>query len=103
MAPKKGTINNPAGRKKGTPNKVTTELKTWIKALIDDNRAQLETDLMALKPIERWQVIEKLMQYTIPKIQNIEGHLEFDSLTDEGLTQIATDILNRLQNDNTIE
>jgi len=101
MAPKKGTVNNPAGRKKGTLNKVTMELKAWIKQLIDNNRVQLESDLKALEPKERWQIIERLMQYTTPKIQSIEGHLEYDSLTDEGLKQIATDILNNLQNDNT--
>lgn len=101
MAPKKGTVNNPNGRPAGSPNKVTTELKIWIKELIDENRNQLKTDLKALEPKERWQIIEKLMQYTTPKIQSIEGHLEFDRLTDEHLDRIVNDLLNNIEHDTT--
>jgi hypothetical protein len=67
MAQKKGQTGNPYGRPKGTPNKVTTSLRQWVNTLIESNREQLEADLANLEPKERWQLIEKLMQYVIPK------------------------------------
>lgn len=68
----KGETNNPNGRPKGKPNKATAELKTWITELIDNNRDQLEIDLKSMQPKERWQIIERLMQYTTPKIQSTQ-------------------------------
>jgi hypothetical protein len=67
MAQKKGQTGNPNGRPKGTSNKVTTDLRQWVNLIIDNNREQLEKDFDALEPKERWQLIEKLMQYVIPK------------------------------------
>lgn len=55
------------GRAAGTPNKVSGTLKEWLTSLIDKNRAQIEKDLQDLEPKERLQMMEKLMQYVIPK------------------------------------
>ena len=55
------------GRKKGTPNKVTGTVKEWLAALIDRNRVQMEEDLQRLEPRERLAVLEKFMQYIVPK------------------------------------
>ena len=55
------------GRKKGTPNKVTGTVKEWLAALIDRNREQIEEDLRLLEPRERLAVLEKFMQYIVPK------------------------------------
>ena len=96
----KGQCNNRKGRPH-KPNKITTELKSWIQALIDNNRVQLEADLISLEPKERWQIIEKLMNYTVPKLSTIEANIEYDNLTDEHLTRITTDLLNTLKNDST--
>jgi hypothetical protein len=93
---KPGISGNPKGRPK-KPNRATTELKLWIQALIDRNRPVLEFDLLAMEPIQRWQIIEKLMQYTIPKMQSVEANLELDRLTDEHLERIVTDLLNKLK------
>ena len=55
------------GRRKGTPNKVTGTVKEWLAALIDENRAQIEADLKQLEPRERLAMLEKFMQYIVPK------------------------------------
>jgi uncharacterized protein (UPF0305 family) len=70
MAAKKGHSKS-GGRGKGTPNKVTQSMREWVQMIIDNNRARLENDLQALEPKERWQLIEKLMQYVIPKQREI--------------------------------
>ena len=55
------------GRAKGTPNKVTTNIKDWIVQVIDNNKQQMERDLKALSPKDRLAMLEKLMQYVVPK------------------------------------
>ena len=55
------------GRAKGTPNKVTGTVKEWLTDLIDRNRGQIEADLQQLDPKERLAVLEKFMQYIVPK------------------------------------
>lgn len=95
--PKKGETNNPNGRPKGTPNKVTTELKTWVQKLIDNNRSQLEKDLKQLEPKDRWAVIERLMSYTLPKMSSVEAKVEFDKLTDEQLNTVINEITKNIE------
>lgn len=80
------------GRAAGTPNKVSGTLKEWLTSLIDKNRDQIEKDLQNLEPKERLQMIEKLMQYVIPKQAAQQVKLDFDSLTDEQLQQLVNDI-----------
>lgn len=91
----KGKTNNPNGRPKGKPNKVTGEVREWIRSIIDKQRPQLEKDLKALEPAERWRIIEKLMQYVVPKMQAIEANIDFDRLTDEQLDKLAGELLEK--------
>ncbi|MBV8038874.1 hypothetical protein HF895_05080 [Bacteroides sp. AN502] len=91
MSRPKGTPKT-GGRVKGTPNKVTYSLKEWITSLIDKQRTQIEQDLQRLEPKDRLQVIEKLMQYVIPKQAAQQVKLDFDSMTDEQLQQLVEEI-----------
>ena len=93
MAPIKGKTNNPNGRPKGIPNKVTTELKEWIQQLIDGNRDKFETDLKQLDPKDRLMIIERLMQYVIPKQQSIsvEAQIQAEYAALEKLLHDAPD------------
>lgn len=85
-------IPKTGGRVKGTPNKVTYSLKEWITSLIDKQRTQIEKDLQDLEPKERLQMIEKLMQYVIPKQAAQQVKLDFDSLTDAQLEQLVNEM-----------
>lgn len=71
MGLKKGNTNNPNGRPKGTPNKATLEMKAWISTMLEKNKAQFEKDLKKVDPEKRLAIIEKLLQYVIPKQQMI--------------------------------
>ncbi|GHT00790.1 hypothetical protein AGMMS50276_27470 [Synergistales bacterium] len=77
MSKQKGTKKT-GGRAKGTPNKVTSEVKTWLSELIDSNRKQIERDLKALEPKDRLNILEKFMQYTVPKMQSVEAKVKSD-------------------------
>lgn len=60
------------GRKKGTPNKATTLGKEVIVTLLADysESGLMTSDFMALDPKDRLLIAEKLMQYTLPKMQS---------------------------------
>lgn len=90
---RKGKTNNPNGRPKGKPNKVTTELKAWISKIVEDNKEQVINDLKELEPKDRLAIIEKLMQYVVPKQQSIsvEAQIEAEYKELEVLLQKAPD------------
>ena len=87
------------GRKKGTPNKVTSSLREWVNALIDSNREQIESDLKELEPKDRLMVLERLLSYVLPKMQNVDTSLNFDGLTDEQLNKAVRQLVKEVNND----
>ena len=80
------------GRQKGTPNKITASVKEWLSTLIDKNRRQIEKDIKQLEPKERLQMLEKLMQYVVPKQQAVSATVEIDKLSDEQLDRMIYEI-----------
>lgn len=67
----KGQSGNPNGRKKGQPNRNTIEIKTAIQKLLDTNVSQMESDLKKLSPKDRINVLLKLAEFVLPKIQPV--------------------------------
>lgn len=86
---KKGTTKT-GGRKKGTPNKATASMKEWLTALIDNNRAQIERDLMELEPKERLTILERFMNYCLPKAQAVQ--IDYNNLNDEQLDEVIKEL-----------
>lgn len=72
MAQQKGHTGNPSGRPKGTPNRVTSTIRSWIVDLINDNREQIQKDLKALDTKDRLSFIEKLLPYILPKVERAD-------------------------------
>lgn len=85
------------GRKAGTPNKVTGTLRDFVSNLIDNNREQIERDLKALSPKDRLLIIEKFMQYTLPKRQAISAGLAIEGLTDDQIGAVADAMLKEME------
>ena len=59
------------GRKKGTPNKVTKELRTLLKDILYHELDNLEERLEDLTPKERIETLIKLMPFAFPKLDKI--------------------------------
>ncbi len=95
----KGKTNNPNGRPKGKPNKLTQEARAWLSAVIDKNRKQMERDLKALEPKDRLQMLEKLMQYVIPKQQATTVEIDFSKMSEEQLNAIINTLLTNIENE----
>ena len=71
MKPKKRTKTG--GRKKGTPNRVTSELRDRVNYLIEDNFEKVIQDIESLEPKDRIDVFIKLLDYAIPKLQRVDN------------------------------
>jgi len=100
MAPK-GHTNNPHGRPKGTPNKVTQDLKTWVYQLLSKNRKLIEQDMNGMEPHQRSALFEKLLAYAIPKLQRVEAEatIDFNTLSNEQLNQLITELTKHTENE----
>lgn len=90
-------IPKTGGRQKGTPNRITKDVRAWLVDLISKNRRQLERDLQELDPKDRVMMLERLMQYVIPKKQAVKPDLS--DLTDNDVTEVADMILTKIRND----
>ena len=66
---------NRSGRKNGSTNKTTHEIRTKYLELIENNFDQLETDLQTLKASERVKAIIELSKFILPTLKATEMSL----------------------------
>lgn len=66
MSRKKGSEKT-GGRVAGTPNKVTTDLKTWVTSILEDGREKFVESLDQLEPQEYIRTFTGLLNYALPK------------------------------------
>lgn len=98
MSRQKGTPKT-GGRQKGTPNKITGTLKDFVSEMIDANRDQMQQDLKALSPKDRLLILEKLMQYTLPKQQAITADVAVEKQPAVLSIDEARAFIERLENE----
>ena len=67
-------------------------MRGWLTAIIDKNRKQMEKDLKKLEPKDRLQILEKLMQYVVPKQQAVSAEIDLNKLTDEQLDAVVSEL-----------
>ena len=65
------TGNKYGGRSKGTPNRLTKELRTVLKDIVYRELESIELRLDELEPKERIELTIKLMPYVFPKLDSI--------------------------------
>lgn len=88
------------GRQRGTPNRFTTDVRTWITNLVNNNRAQIEKDMQMLEPYERLRIVEKLLSYICPKLQSMETKININKLSEEQLNLLVNELLNKEETNN---
>jgi len=62
----KGKTNNPKGRKIGSLNKTTTEIKEIMVQFIGDNIGNIQSEFDKLEAKEKLFFFEKILKYIIP-------------------------------------
>jgi len=58
------------GRTKGTPNKITSEIKESLKILLESNLQRLQTDIDSLEPKDRLRTLLELSKIVLPMYDN---------------------------------
>lgn len=93
MPTKKGHTNNPNGRKRGIPNKVTTGIKEAYRNLLELNTPNMVLWLERIAendPAKALDICIKLSEYIIPKLARSESNVTHS--VDDKLKQILMDI-----------
>ena len=71
------------GRKVGTPNKITADLRKVLKQVIAAELEGLSETLSQLPGKERVELVLRLMPFVLPKVESISGNYDLDWLTNE--------------------
>lgn len=81
----KGKTNNPSGRPKGTPNKITGEIRELLRDVIGNEIQHLQERLEALSDETRLSVVVKLLPFVTPKLRSVEHR------SDSGISTMTTE------------
>ena len=85
------------GRRPGTPNKITKDLREQITVLIKKNFERIESDFNKLDSEKRLIVLERYLKYCLPPLQNLNIQAELKSqlegMTDQQLDELAEKII----------
>jgi len=74
----KGRTNNLSGKPKGTVSKNTKELREFITAFVSDNLDKMQADFDKIDdPKDRLMFLERLFQYTLPRLQAQTLEIDF--------------------------
>lgn len=60
------------GRKKGTPNKITAEIRSKLEDILNEQTDTIKEDIMKLSPKDRVRAYTELLKYAIPTKKDIE-------------------------------
>ncbi len=93
MAFKKGLSGNPAGRRPGSGNKVTTLTKDQITEFLTAQWPTFRHDFNSMEPKARIQHFIKLLSFVIPQPKQTDLNIDIARLSDEQLDELVTRIL----------
>lgn len=62
------------GRKKGSKNRSTEEIRSFIQKVVDNNLTNLEQDLERMNPTNRWVILDKLTKYFLPALSKNDNN-----------------------------
>jgi hypothetical protein len=96
MGLKKGMTNNPNGRPAGSKNRTTAEIRDLLKEFVSANWETIQTDFDQLPPKDRLAFFEKVLQYTIPKMQSVNHEFELRQKLEKMTETEIDDLINRI-------
>lgn len=99
----KNRTNNPNGRPKGVPNKHTASMRSKIDTLLSENWNKIQADLDSLEPKDRLAFIERLLNYSVPKLASTSAEIDvvskLESLNNQQLESLIDGILNKQEDE----
>jgi hypothetical protein len=94
MAFEKGISGNPNGRPKGSQNRATGQLRTFITDFLEQRFEQVVNDFEQLEPKDRIKIYTDLLQYGLPKLQSVSTGIDLENMSDEQLDQLLQHLKN---------
>lgn len=93
MAFKKGESGNASGRPIGAKDKLNSDLRQWVKNLLDENKQVFENDLKNIDSEKRLNILTTLLKFAIPTLQSVsvETQIQTEYKELEKLLQSAPD------------
>ncbi len=82
------------GRKPGSTNRTSTDLKSRLAALVDSQFDTIQADLETLEPKDRVTAYLKFMEYVLPKQR--EQKIDVSTLTDQQVDELLNKALAKL-------
>lgn len=64
------------GRPKGSGNKVSQNVKSLLQSIYDGNLANIQTDLDAMSPKDKWATLNKMSDKFLPSLKSIDATVE---------------------------
>ena len=96
----KGRTNNKKGRPKGTPNKITKEIRLKIDQFITEKISEIDEIWQELEPKDKFTFLSKLLEYTLPKLRSQELNIsEYNNFSTDELKTIANEIVKNIENE----
>ncbi len=74
------------GRKQGTPNKTTKEIKEAFQTILSNNIDNLDTwlnDIALKNPTKAFEIILKLSEFVLPKLKAIDADIKTNTLEEQ--------------------
>jgi len=63
---------NQAGRKAGTPNRSSAQIRGSFQMLLENNIDLMQEDILSLEPKDRIQLLLSLANYILPKLRSVD-------------------------------
>ena len=92
---KPGQSGNPAGRRKGSKNKISEKLRKKISDFLLKKFKDVETDFDSMKPALKTKLFVELLPFVIPKHQTNESNISIENLNEAELDKVITSLVEK--------